>query len=125
MKRFFKAPVILVLTFTVFVFSVYCCCFIDPAQAKEQAPSCHQTGQQTDPSHDSQKCDCHKNIAAYNPIEEISGSDLAQPIFSIIFGHVGLGWKISIPLSNRALSESPPLRDNATPLFILHHTLRI
>jgi hypothetical protein len=125
MKRFLKAPVILALTSTVLIFSVYCCCFIYLAQAKEQAPSCHQTGQQTDQSHDGQKCDCHKNIAAYNQIEKTSGIDFTQLISSLIFDHVGLGWKVPTQLSNRALSESPPFWDNSTPLFILHHTLRI
>ena len=116
---------ILSLTLAVFAFSIYCCCVTHPAQAKEQTPSCHQTEHQKDQSHNNQKCDCHKNIAVYYPIDKIFNMDLGQLTFSTPFSRISLGWKIPIQLSSLNLPESPPFLDSTVPLYIQHSVFRI
>jgi hypothetical protein len=125
MQRLPKAQGILALTFAVFAFSIYCCCFIHSAQAREQTPSCHQAGHQKNQSHDSQECDCQKNIVAYPHIEKKFNKDLGQSAFLMTFTRISLGWPIPTQLSNRTSSESPPFSDSTVLLYIQHSTLRI
>ena len=128
MKRLFKAPVILTLTFAVFVFSIYCCCFIHPAeasQATEETPSCHQTEHKQDQSHDSQECHCHTDLVGRPQLEKISNIDLSQSIFSIVFSHISLSAQFPMQVSSQSFPESPPYFSSAVLLYIKHSNFRL
>lgn len=125
MKRLPKSPIIAALTFAVFVFSIYCCCFIHPAQAKEKALSCHQTDRPDDQSRDSQECDCHKDLIGHPQLEKTSNIDLSQSISSIVLNHISLNAKLPIQLTRRSVPGTPPNISSAVPLYIKHSTFRI
>lgn len=122
MKRFFKIPLIMTLTLTVFAFSIYCCCFNDVAHAKPQQPACHQTAHQKE-APKPHTCDCHKNILANdakpvligNPFHVVLPS-IDQPISQL---------EPAAVLAFADAPESPPGISASIPLYIRHSVLRI
>jgi hypothetical protein len=125
MKRFSKTPVILSLIFTVFIFSIYCCCFPAPVQAKNETPSCHQTGQTPEqPSH-SQGCDCHKIAAAYHPAEKDAGLYLAESMSSFFLTFFIPAWDAPVVSLNFTVPKSSSVFASIVPLYIQNAILRI
>ncbi|MBP9855037.1 MAG: hypothetical protein KBD53_09245 [Candidatus Omnitrophica bacterium] len=123
MKNIFRIPIVSGLILSVFLFSIYCCCFQDIVQAKPKVPPCHQAAQHTDQSHNNQECNCHKNILANDVVAVIDVGLFHVDIFNLdsviaILSPVTLSLRSSYP-------ESPPGVSSAVPLYIQNSVLRI
>ena len=125
MKRSLRLPITLALSFAVFVFSISCCCFVHPVQAKEETPPCHQTEHQEDQSSDNQECDCHKDLISQSQLEKTSIVDPGRTFLSIVPDDRSLSGQPLLHLTKRKVSESPPYSSSGVPLYIKHSVFRV
>ena len=126
MKRFLKTPLIFVLALTVFAFSIYCCCLVHPAQAKEETPTCHQTEQSQEQSHNPEECDCpaFMGIVLQGAEVDIHLALLNITNFSDILQHSGQQYTPEFPESLSA-HKAPLALEQSLPLYLKHSILRL
>jgi len=86
MNSVFKKSVIFVTASVVLFTAVMCCCLINPAQAKEAVPSCHQTAQETESSQNTDDCECDqslviikKDVVLSNSLVKVTTLGIDQP----------------------------------------------
>jgi hypothetical protein len=88
-------------------------------------PSCHETGQPQEQSHDTQECECHRDFAAFFE-KPFSGVDLG-PSFIFVFNDDIFDVNFPAPGNHLAFSSSLPLPfpSSVIPLYIQNSVLRI
>ncbi len=62
MKSVFKKPVIFSVAMILLLTAALCCCIVNPVQATELVPSCHQMTTDDSQAHRSEDCDCENSF---------------------------------------------------------------
>lgn len=122
MKSVFKKPVIFSVAMILLLTAALCCCIVSPAQAAGTMPSCHQTAQDNNQTHDSENCDCENSFGIIKT--QIS------PGFNLTF-HSAMSIQDFINtlslISVYVIADNAPPDDikNPIPLYIQNSILRI